>query len=244
MKKTFYLVAFVAMFLNGCSSSDSSSSSTSGALVKTLFTDNVNPADQDYNLLFTYSGNKLLNVKSTGVLVEEYIYTGDKLTRINYPDANTYILIEYTGSQVSKFTEFDPTLGEAVKHLVTFSGSNFTTTSYSGDLTTQALLEGTVVSTVQNGNIVQREKTHAGITSTTTYVYDTKNNPFKNIANYDVIKILLGDLDGSSNNVTVVNYQGNTKTLNYVYNADNYPTTEQTFDNSSTLSETTTYTYY
>ena len=244
MKKNVFFFALAALVLTACSSDDSSSSATTETLVKTLVIDAVNPADPDSNLLFTYDGTKLLTVKDNNVVIQEYLYTGNKLTRINNLEEDTYILFEYTGDILSKFTEIDTANDEAIKHLITYSGSNYTTTTYSGDLLSQSFLENTIVTTVSNGNVIQEDETVGGNTSTTTFTHDTKNNPFKNISNFNVIQHLDSDLDGSVNNITVVNYPDYSNTVSYVYNTTDYPTTESTFNNGGTLVETSTYTYY
>lgn len=245
MKKIFCFFAFITLFLSSCSSSsDSSSNDTSVSLVKTMIIDDVNPANNDFNLLFTYSDNKLLNVKDSGVLIEEYIYTADKLTRVNHPEDNTYVLIEYTGNQVSKFTEYDPSSNSATKTLVTYSGNTFTRAVYDGNLTTQTTLIFTEVCTVQNGNLTQLTRTSFGTTSTETITYDTKNNPFKNISNYDVFQVLDLDIEGNPNNDIDIVYSGNHDTVTYTYNTDNYPLTERTYNSSNVLKETVTYGYY
>ena len=244
MKKKLLLLAITATFLVSCSSDDSPSTPASGPLVKTMIIDNANPADDDYKLLFTYSGDKLLNVKDSGVLIEQFIYTGDKLTRINHPEDNTYILIEYSGDQVSKFTEYDPDFDEATKTVVTYSGNTFTRTLYDGDLTTQTNLILTEVCTVQNGNISQYTRTSFGTSNTETVTYDTKNNPFKNISNYAVFQVLNLEIDGNLNNETTSSTFGINYTVNFTYNADNYPLTEMTYNASSVLGESVSYTYY
>ena len=244
MKKNIFFFALSALILSACSSNDSSSNSTNESLVKTLVIDAVNPIDPDSNLLFTYDGTKLLTIKDNNVVIQEYLYTGDKLTKINSLEDDTYILFEYTGNVLTKFTEIDTANDEAVKHLITYSGSNYTTTTYSGDLITQNFLENTIVTTISNGNVIQEDQTVNGNTSTTTFTHDTKNNPFKNISNFNVIQHLDSDLDGSINNITVVNYSGYNNTVTYVYNAENYPTSESTFNDNGTLVETSTYTYY
>jgi hypothetical protein len=245
MKKILCLFAFSALFLSSCSSSDSSSSSASGPLVKTMIIDSANPADDDFNLLFTYSGNKILNVKDSGVLIEEYIYTGDKLTRVNHPQDNGYIVIEYTGDQVSKFTEYDIDNDSAEKTLVTYSGNTFTRTVYSGDLTSQTTLSHTEVCTVQNGNLTQLTRTSFGSSNTETVTYDTKNNPFKNIMGYANFQVLDLDIEGNLNNATDYSSGGSYHdTISFTYNADNYPLTEITYDISSVLRESVSYTYY
>lgn len=240
MKKIFCFFAFFALFLSSCSSSDSSSNTASGPLVKTMIIDNTNPADDDYNLLFTYSGDKLINVKDSGVLIEKYIYTGDKLTRVNHPEDNTYIVIEYTGDQVSKFTEYDPDFDSATKTVVTYSGNTFTRTVYDGDLASQTTLSYTEVCTVQNGNVTQVNRS----SSTETITFDTKNNPFKNISNYAIFQVLDLDIEGNLNNDVDISSSGNHDTVTYTYNTDNYPLTEMTYDISSVLRESVSYTYY
>lgn len=241
MKKIACLFAFSTLLLNGCSSSDSSSNSSSEPLVRTMVIDVANPADDDYNLLFTYSGNKLVNVKDSGVLIDQFIYTGDKLTRINYPQDKTYILIEYTGDQVTKFTEFDPDFDSATKTVVAYSGNTFTRTVYDGDLTSQTTLISTEVCTVQNGNVTQVTRTSFGFTNTETITYDTKNNPFKNISNYATFQVLDLEIEGNLNNETASSTSG--YTVNYTYTADNYPLTELSYDGSAVLKESVTYTY-
>lgn len=244
MKKNTLLLALVALVFTSCSSNDSNSSATTETLVKTLVIDAANPAEFDSNLFFTYEGTKLVSIKDDNIVIQEYLYTGDKLTRINNLEDDTYILFEYNGNVLIKFTEVDAANDEAVKHLITYSGSNYTTNAYSGDLLSQTLLESTIVTTVSNGNVIQEDETFNGNTSTTTFTHDTKNNPFKNISNFNVLQHLDSDLDGSVNNITVVNYSGYSNTVSYVYNAANYPTTESTFNNGGTLVETSTYTYY
>ncbi|MGV9003484.1 hypothetical protein [Flavobacterium sp.] len=244
MKNNVFFFALSALILSACSSNDSGGNNTTEILVKTLVIDAVNPADIDSNLSFTYDGIKLLTVKDNNVVIQEYLYTGDKLTRINSFEDDIYILFEYTGGVLTRFTEFDTANDEAVKHLITYSGSNYTTTTYSGDLSTQDFLENTIVTTISNGNVIQEDETSNGNTSTTTFTHDTKNNPFKNISNFNVFQHLDSDLDGSNNNITIVNYSGYSNTVTYVYNAENYPTSEATFNDNGTLVETSTYSYY
>ena len=242
MKKIFYLFAFSTLLLSRCSSSDSSSPSASGPLVKTMIIDNANPGDDDYNLLFTYSGDKLKSIKDSGVTIEQYIYSGDKLTRINNLADNTYIVIEYTGDQVTKFTEYDPDFDSATKTLVSYSGNTFTRTMYDGVLTTQTTLIFTEVCTVQNGNITQYVRTSFGTSNTETVTYDTKSNPSKNISNYAVFQVLDSEIDGNLNNETSSNSSG--YNVNLTYNTDNYPLTELTYNATNVLQETVSYTYY
>ncbi len=244
MKKILCLFVFAALFLSSCSSSDSSGNSASGPLVKTMFIDYANPVEDDYNLLFTYSGDKLINVKDSGVVIEQFIYSGDKLTRINSVEEGTYILIEYTGNQVTKFTEYDPDFDEATKTEVTYSGSTFTRTVYNGDLSSQTNLIYTEVCTLQNGNLSQLIRNSSGFSSTETILYDTKNNPFKNISNYAIFQVLDVDIDGNLNNETDLSSGGNHDTVSYTYNADNYPLTELTYNVTSVLRETVSYSYY
>lgn len=244
MKKILCLFAFSTLFLSSCSSSDSSNSTASVPLVKTMVIINADPAENDFNLLFTYSGDKLVNVKDSGVLIEEYIYTGDKLTRVNHPQDNGYIVIEYTGVLVTKFTEYDVDNDSATKTLVTYSGTTFTRTSYEGDLTTQTNLSATEVCTLQNGNVTQLTRTSLGSSSTETITYDTKNNPFKNIRNYADFQVLDLDIDGNLNNATDYTSSGYHDMITYTYNSDNYPLTEITRDISNILRESISYTYY
>jgi hypothetical protein len=246
MKKVICLFAFTSLFLSSCTSSDSSNTSASGPLVKTMIIDNANPANDDYNLLFTYSGDKLINVKDSGVLIGQFIYTGDKLTRLNHPEDNTYIVIEYAGDQVTKFTEYDPDFDSATKTLVTYSGNTFTRMIYDGDLTTQTTLIFTEVCTVQNGNVTQYTRTSFGSSNTETVTYDTKNNPFKNISNYAVFQVLDLDIEGNMNNETSSssNSSGIIYTVSLIYNADDYPVTEVTRNVSNVIQESVSYTYY
>jgi len=242
--KKFLLLALPAILLTSCSSDDSQDNTPVGTLVKTMVIDVANPADDDYNLTFTYSGDKLTKVKDSGVLIEQFIYTGDKLTRINHPEDNTYIIIEYSGNQVSKFTEYDPDFDSATKTVVTYSGNTFTRTVYDGDLTTQSTLMYTEVCTVQNGNISQYTRNAFGTSNTETITYDTKNNPFKNISNYAVFQVLDLEIEGNLNNDIASSTFGVNYTVNYTYNADNYPLTEMSYNGSGVLGETISYTYY
>lgn len=243
MKKFFCLFSFSALFFSSCSS-DSSSPAASGPLVKTMIIDNADPADDDFNLLFTYSGDKLINVKDSGILIEQYVYSGGKLTRVNHPEDNSYITIEYTGDQVTKFTEYDVDNNSATKTLVTYSGNTFTRTAYEGDLTTQTTLSATEVCTVQNGNLTQLTRTSFGSSNTETVTYDTKNNPFKNITGYANFQVLDLDIEGNANNATDYTTSSHHDMISFTYNADDYPLTEITRDMSNVLRESVSYTYY
>lgn len=245
MKKNILWVTLCAFYLVSCSSSDADpNNSSTGVLVNTMVIDASNVSEDDFNLQFLYNGNKLISVKDSGIVIEQFTYSDGKLTKINYPADGYYILVEYNANnQVVKFTEIDEEFNEAVKTLVTYSGSTFTKTSYSGDLITQDFLEQTETYTIATGNIVQIETISFGFTDTTTFDFDTKNNPFKNISNYDVFQILDLDIDGNSNNVVSSNYTNNINTISISYNSNNYPEIEQTFSSSGELKETTTYTY-
>jgi hypothetical protein len=245
MKKSYFLLPFFTVFLSSCSSDESQQASSSGPLVKTMVIDNANPSDEDFNLTFVYSGNKLKSVKDSGVLIEQYVYTGEKLTRINYPADGLYTTIEYnTAGQVVSFDEVDPDFNEVARYEITYSGNNFTRIKYSGEINAILELEYIEVCTVVNGNVTQITRTNSFGSSSESYSYDTKNNPFKNCSNFNVFQMIDADIEGNANNITILDYAFNPYTVLLTYNSENYPILEQTYDGANQLKETVSYTYY
>lgn len=248
MKKVLWAIAFLPLLWTSCSSSDSSDNpAPTDLLVKTVKVNYTDPSQTDSDLLFTYEGNVLKTIKDAGVLIQEYIYTNNKLTRINFPADNMYTLIEYNSEgKIAQYIVNEVDYDVATKYVITYSGNTFTRTLYDGDLTSQTELSGTETVTVQNGNITQDVRDYISNTETGTFSYDTKNNPFKNINNYDVFIILDMEIVGTANNPTTINWPGSLGlvTESYTYNASDFPVTQMLKSSDGSLVATTSYSYY
>lgn len=242
MKKLLCLVALASLFFSSCSSGDTNPAST--ALVqKTVLDYSLSNAQQVIE--YSYDGNKLQTITRDGELFYEFIYTNDKLTRINYPFQYSYFLIEYDASgKVSQYTEYGNS--SAARAEITYSANGFTRTFYSGNLETQENFNGTEIVTIVNGNPTQIYRNFGGLEQTTSYTYDNKNNPFKNISNFDVFRIMEISIPGTTNNPIsyddVTSASSSNYTKAYTYNASNFPTTEQKIYDGF-VSTTLTYTY-
>ena len=199
---------------------------------------------------FTYEGTRL--IKTDFISVDygsyyDYIYVDNKLMEINdYFDNDSDILESYTYDSEGRITTVTTnveTIGiyeyslayNADSSVITESSITFPTSSPS-------------TATIANGNITNDTD---GDYYTSTYTYDNKNAPFKNVEN----RILLLRLDSenndafqfTSNNLLTENTVNNTTmdsestVYNYTYTTYGYPRTViENYDGDIT---TYTYTY-
>ena len=231
------------LVLVGCSSSNDENPA-SNLLVKTA---ELRYSPTDFELLeYSYEGTKLKTVKRIGDLYIEFSYINDQLTRIDYPITGQYYILEYNASgKVTQFTKYYSSNFIEERAEITYSANNFTRTFYTGN--TGQNFVGTEVVTITDGNVMTVARSFGlGYQETTTYTYDNKNNPFKNISSFDVFKILeIADITGTANNLTswqstMSNYP---YTKAFTYNEFNFPITEKKIYGAF-VDNTLTYTYF
>jgi YD repeat-containing protein len=229
MKKIALVFSAVALILTSCSSSDDSPTQSGDFLPKTI-TDN-SPLDGTLTSHYVYNGNKLVTVTDSDGVVEEYTYTGDRITRINYK-TGTFIEQQdnYSYDAQGRVTsyqrlDFDDQLGNL--ETFTYNANGTVSSSYFiGDDVTQDTPSGSEVIYFTNGEATMIESfdDNGDLVSVYDFTYDTKNNLFKNVTGFAALNIIEGDVIGVAHNVLTADYQDFSYTYEMTYNADNYPT--------------------
>ena len=181
---------------------------------------------------YTYEGNKL--VKKVEVSDDEsketiYAYEGNNLSKAT----EKKLLKAYRGGQDA--TEYKETDFRYEGNLVIVNKKRYVELADKSKINQS--VDGTTIYTVENGNVVKKEKTISPSRKrTTVYTYDNKNNP----KSLNFTKITLPDYfideDFSKNNLLTVTEttenNGNTEVsrrfFEYDYNGD-YPTSKKYF---------------
>ena len=250
MKKLFCLFGLSAFLFTSCSSSDSSStSSESDVLVKRSIETYANDGSV-ITTNYTYNGKKAVRSTDSDGYYEKFFYTGDLITRVEYyDDANTLEETEtftYNASdQVVSYVraELVDDLGSRETYVYNANGT-VSTTSYSGDATSQTLLSDTGTITFSGGEVSMTESSSGSMHM---YTYDTKNNPFMNVTGFDKIKFVEGEATGILSHNILTDTEsgfGSTTTSVYTYNSMNFPLTwAETEGTDASTTITTQYIY-
>lgn len=257
MKKLFCLVAFSALFLTSCGSSDDSSTNDeSGVLLKkTIETYASDGSTVTTN--YTYSGKKMVKSTDSDGYYENYTYTGDLLTKVEYYDGDDTLLQRETFSynangKLTTYLALD--LDSDTGHKETYvynSNGTVSTASFSGDATTQTNPVRTgVVHFTTTGEVSSFDSVEIfmGMTSTTSYTYDTKNNPFKNVIGFDKLIFIDSEATGLTHNVLTESYTSTSQdyvyTSTYTYNSLNFPLTDSEIEDTDASSVIATQFFY
>ena len=251
MKRILCIFGALALLLSSCSSDEKSSPvEIDSTLPKTisyiypspqLGTNNKNTA--------SYNGNKLISLVSEDSK-KVFTYEGDVIVKqeVFDVDGNGKELksaeVSYTyenGKLKTKVTREDFTVeypnGYYIDKVVFTHTSNevISYVNYSVNKDTKAETknsEGKL--TYKDENLVKDEQKFSAVTETWVYEYDTKNNPLKNILGFN---LLLNEIDGFAKNNVVKTTKTSSEFPNaavyatsYLYNNNNYPTRNTSFD--------------
>lgn len=237
MKKQFIIIVLVLLTIS-CSSSDSESPSNQtindSILLKRMI-QTTTGAIQNVNVTdFTYNGNKLATIANDNGFIQKYIYTGDLITRMEWTVDNTGIPIIYVYSynnsnQLVTMTKTDYLVDQSFRITFTYnSDRTITLNNYSITDNSQEKFDSSSKYYLNDTNdIIHIEDYNpAGtqIIQTTTFVYDAKNNPFKNILGWD--KLLISRQGQYANVTSMVSSIEGTQTSTYQYNNSDFPITE------------------
>ncbi|PKB15878.1 hypothetical protein [Flavobacterium sp. 5] len=244
MKKILFLFSTLTLVLiYSCSNdekNDSETSDTSSVLLKKVIS-----KDDDSELIttFTYDGKKLTTVNFSDGDLYSFTYTGDLITKIEYFEKN--VLSEkdlYTyDSQGNLVTVIN--IEGNYAHRTEYTRNSDGTISYDGyygDATSQTMFSTKGKLYFLNSEIIKDESSDIQGSTTyedvVTYIYDTKNNPYKNITGFDKIMIsessdFFDDLEGGiSHNLlkeewTSFNKSEETTSCTYTYESNGFPKT-------------------
>ncbi|MCC9073309.1 hypothetical protein LNQ49_17160 [Flavobacterium sp. F-65] len=272
MKKLLYLFTASLFVLSSCSSDDDNSVDVvNGILPKILKYTDVEDPLENVIYLSTYDGNKILSTKQNRGRTD-YTYDGNFIVKkINYGTVGIF------GKEViSDVTVYSYLNGKLVE--TSYVGA-YSTDFPDGKYKTRTVFthntDGTVkreiytknygieieyksnyieILTFANGNLVKTVETNSEINSvfTSTYEYDNKNNPLKNILGFSLL-INHSEGEGSMSSVNnIVNYtssydsniEPNVYKREYVYDANGYPSKITSYKkNSTTANRINEYTY-
>ena len=239
MKKTFFFLAALAtVSLTSCSSDDSDSSNqnpdpSTSVLPKRVVWEQQDPDGFNYDITYTYNGNKLLQGNYTNGDKEKFYYTGDLITKIEYlydGQVDAQELFEYdSNNRLVTYKYQDLEDGYQERSVFVYNtGDTVTESYYSETMTSPSSTATVIILTFADGEmtkIVQQ-----GF-STYNYTYDSKNSPFKNVTGYAAIAYAAhGDFETEGKNQNILSIVDQTNNSAYMtntiqYNANNYPTT-------------------
>jgi hypothetical protein len=209
-------------------------------IVKTSGVDII--TDEEY----TYQGNKILTRTADGLYrIYKYTYTGNLITKIERFHGSLDNLFEiteyyYSGNDIIQSKRYD---GDGIlaniEDIVDNSDNtkNVTSTSYDNNLPTSVItyklyfLNGEI-----NKLVLFSDDGSGSIEETTTFFYDNKNNPMKNVTG---LNSFIGIISiGKSHNLIKELHSGNigpdyTEEYLYEYNSDGYPTTRNQVGDST-----------
>ena len=241
MKKLIYLLSISFLMLQSCSSGDETSSSSQGVLIKRTRDDDGSSCNYFYN------GNKLLKTVWDDDGTSRVItYTGNLITRSEIRDANNtfngeFDTMSYSNGKLIQYKNYYNNI-LIYKDDITYNTDGtrtITETSYSDfDGSFQGI---TLIKQYfdTNGNIIKNEYINSDntISSYEVYLYDTMNNPSKNITGW-----INGTWtsQGLVNNIVKSTYVsgGSTYITNYSYQYNDlgYPISQVSTNGSSSSS--------
>ena len=231
MKNVILALGITLLTLNSCSDNDKNPVEEIVLVKKMIETDSQGKSS---TTSITYSGNKIASAIASGSdnYKTVYTYTGDVITKEEEYDTTTNSL-----TSTNDYTYLNGVLSTSIKSTPTGSSEYKTLFIHNTDgavnvvnstiitATKKETITSTAKYTYTNGNLIKTDYSTNSVVNTTSYEYDSKNNPLKNILG---IKLLLDfDAQISINNWTKSTeiYGTSTYTTSpiYTYNSSNYP---------------------
>ena len=215
--------ALLVLF-SSCTGNDDEGSDNNGTVLLRKITETGPDGNLVTNL--SYNGTKITKIASEDGIIE-FTYTGDNITKTTWKEGATVIEEDiYTyGSdgKIATYVVLDMEAQIGTKEVFTHNNDNTVTVqNFSGDLVSQTVAAGTYAMTFTNGEVSQV----VSPSGTSTYTYDNKNNPFKNVTGYGKVSFIDGMSTGILHNVlTEIDSDGETTVFTYTYNSDNFPKT-------------------
>lgn len=248
MKKLCFLL-IALFFIISCSSDDSNTNSQPILLTEIVETVNYNGNIETHTYNFSYDGNRIISQYTENYQIL-FTYSGSLITKIEYLNNNTISHVEefvYNSDQELinfKRFEYENNLDYYGQN-VDYAHNSDGTVSYIKNTGFLPNLTDTSTGTINfnSEGLVETIVSSTGYTKS--YVYDSKNNPYKNILGIE--KILFTSDDGSSlirNLITKVETDSfSTYTVNstYTYNTNDFPTESISNDGYETVTRQYTY---
>lgn len=254
MKKPIYILCVLSLLIASCSSNSNEESTTDTSSILPKKITYIENGTTETNTI-AYNGNKIVSMTSSGGTSTIYTYTGNQITQIDsYTGTHlddretyaynsngklaTYVSLNYNSTNTA-------TAGEKQVFVYNADGT-VSYVVYYGNLVTQTTVNYTGTVFITNGEITKVDYVYSGSSThyVRNYIYDDKNNPFKNITGYAETSFTINSPNGythniiSDENVSNPNFSiANT----YTYNSNNFPT--EAVEHSSGSTYTTQYVY-
>lgn len=228
--KNILLVLLAVLFLCGCSKDEADSSTKNDSLFLVKKATHIYGDDKStLEIIYEYSGNKLLKIIDGKDNYVRHIYTGNLITEIqrvhwsgNYTTQLKYdsenrlseTIINFNDSKI--YTKYAYSDGK-------IEFKEYSNSSYSDDFLTQT---GTYYLD-SKGNIKKRESYYKGnLQRTTEYTFDDQNNAFKDVVGLHPIFFGLGSV--INNTTSMIEYNSKGEKISDVgsvfkYNNQGYP---------------------
>jgi len=263
MKKSlFYYLPLLLLLLNSCSNDENSDNTTLVLPKKITCKDQNNKIYQ--TTVFTYDGNKIVNVSNEFVSID-FVYDGNRIVKEIQSRDNGRIYIEKLYSYQNDKLHNLSYPHRGCEYIYTYDNNTITRQIHEGDNKIRLDEDTEDIFIGVNGNIVESKynwENGYDVISSSHYEYDTKNNVFKNVAGLNLLIDEVNTLDfydeihlSSANNITryKVDYiQGPKSTIvfepseyvmKYEYNSKGYPIKKTTYGYAGKIIETREYTY-
>lgn len=255
------LVSIIALSTSSCSKEDMTVEipiTSKPVLLKKIIT--TNAVNGNFNTIISYNGIKVLEINYQPIDKEVYTYTGEVITKFEELEngvlsTTTY---EYLNDKLKTLIYFKT--GSQTKTKKTYTHNNDNTVNFQEISINVSSGSETVRNngklTFLNGNLVKKEvnslDTGFGVdTRISTYEYDNKTNPYKNIQSFTKVldfgtiisqNNLLRDTSVFSSTSSGSNPSTSVDSNTLEYNDNGYPSKRQTFYNG-TLENSSQYFY-
>tara|TARA_R110001632_G_scaffold18712_4_gene57594 strand:- start:385 stop:1143 length:759 start_codon:yes stop_codon:yes gene_type:complete len=249
--KKYLILFFIASLTLSCSSNSTDSNDIDDSVDASTKTPvSVQFTGQNIGLdllVFTYNNNgKLLTAEDNSInYVQEYVYSGDRLTGIkNYTNnvLGSQDVYEYNNGLVSKMLSYNSNILTRTR---TYTYSNGVVQSYADDYTNPIRVDEIWdYEYNQTDNSVKRTNRNSSQTYEIT-TYDQNKRPFYNLPSRKLLHKASGNTN--SNNIVKIESYFNgsivsTRTYANTYDSDNFLTSVSIMRNG-TIDRTETYTY-
>lgn len=233
MKKTILFLS-LSLFAFSCDGDDDLTpfdpNNAQTAIVKKI----VETYDDNSTLTttFAYNDNKIINFSDSDGDSAIFTYSGDRITRIDYYTGGTVTqtdLITYNSdSQITSYktSTFEDNLGTKDDFTYNTDGT-VSAVSHHGSLTEQDQLGDPYKLFFTDGELVKKITYGNPNTITETYTYDDKNNPFKNVIGLNKVWLIQGEIYGVNKNMTTYSGTDHPRSVEYQYNAADFPTNSE-----------------
>lgn len=241
LKYTIIFFSFVGLFWS-CSKDDTNDPADKSTSSKAILVKKIMGTYGDV-LIFTYDGNKLQKISGEdGTTYIAFTYIENNITKMEYVGQDEIDLFKYSNNKLSQIKIIaGGKLQETTDYIYNTDGTvdvKESTPQSNGSIS----VDWSKNYYDSSGNLIKVEDFRYNPHPITTYTYDKKNNPYKNIAGFNVI------YGSGSNNLISSTYSdpgsGYTRvsvTNTYEYNSNGYPTLCKSLRDGET--ETTYYFY-